>query len=814
MLAKGIKSPVDEMIFVGVVTDCSTQSYSCTVTIPLKTAGFGVPCLWVSSGINRFGGCSDYCPPEIGSTVVIYLMKGTDFGLVLGQVPALVNDPERPGGGLIDPTQIVTAFNEDTGQVMKDLQIGGSALNGYQKFPNDAFPGDRGFYNELGIGLGVLRTAFYAKASDMAKIEGFLLEDLIRLTARNFDGFLGSCDIYSRDDYGYLTTEICSAMTYWESVGAKKEDEETRGLPSWRHRSFTGYMHDLKREFVSIPQTGKDADGKETLVPLGVAERLESSDGLRVERTITGGGIVKSRQIGIPTRVRPAESIAGAEDDPRPIPDVEDLYDFEWNFTEHGDVTPQMRDALAWLSGRQSIARMKPYSQDGDNPDWDIQDESEVGFDKENKGADVAAGGHYRDMLQPVYVGEKDPTQMTKPRVIRVNDAWIFILPDGSVTVRDGLGTAVTLTRGHIDISASKDVNITAGRNVNIKAGGDINLNAHDSVDVTAGNGQARLFGRKTVFVHSEDAGVVISTNGPGYKGDISKDGEAFDSSGIILKPHSSADVTVETQSLFIQANRHVLIGRNRHGIPDIYFEAKNLMNKVDQASWQLANSSYVQFANGPITIDTNGSINTEANMYAVFGTMKMNSTHDEHENSDFCNVPAMGYTLISDRLEPIYKNVKVSGSRSKSERNSAREKCGAERDDSGVTTGTPFDWNLLHSTFDRVEISYLIFSLRTERDYGTDTDDFSWTEQPWMREWSEATSWGDDAYTKAQTTSGGTRETWCYPGYKYWTGTKGFKTYKEENVDANGNPKKRDQLTKTGGSFSDESFKSMKRHP
>lgn len=810
-------------IFIGTVTDCSTHTHSCTVTVPLLTRGAGVSCVWLGQG-TRFGGCGEFSPPEVGATVLVFLFECRTQGVVLGQVPTLIEDPDIKDAvvDVIDSAAGVTAFNEDTGQVMKDLNIGGSALNAYQNQPTDAFPGDKGFINELGIGMGILRTICYLKASELCKIEGFMVDDLLRVVAKNLDVYTGAGDILVRDEAGFLTSEIYHAMSHWESLGAIRKGgvPGEYGGPIWRMRTFIGGSGDMKHQFTSIPMIGRNKDGDEVVFPQGVSERLDSSDGLVVERSIVGGGFVKSRQIPVPERLRKPEDIEGAGET-APLIDPEDLSDFNWNFAAHGDVTPQMRDAMAWVMGKQSNARLKPADHDGPNPDWALQDEADVGLGKGNDGADTDQGGHFREMLDPVMIDASDPTGSTKPRVVRINDCWIFILPDGSITIRDGVGSVVNLTRGHIDVSCSKDVNVTAGRNINFKAGQDINMNARGSIDITAGTGQARLFAKRNVFIHSEDAGIMMSTNGPGMKSDPSKVGAEFDTSGIILKPHADSDVVVQARSMFTQVNKQFFIGGNAFGTPDIMFEANQVMNKVAQAHWELNGRRYIQFsdggASGDITIDTDGSISTESNVYAMFGTMKMNSTHDMHKSGDFCISPGRNYQILADRLGPTYQNIPASGRRSKDKRNPARRRCGQPRDDSDASNDRTFDWTTLHSAYDRVEVGQLEFSFKTARDYGTDTDDFAWTEQPWMREWSSAVPWGEDARSVGDRINLSTNrpiETWCYPGYEYWAGSRGFKAYTEANVKPNGDPRNRDDLSRDGGEFKEFSFRSMKRHP
>lgn len=806
-LASKTFNPGGERIFSGLVTDCSTQTYSCTVTIPNRTARYGIPCLWGTGSINRWGGCSDFNPPQVGSVVAVYMMEGSNFGIVLAQLPGkLDKDPEYPGGGCLDPHQAVHAFMEDTGQVLEDLGIGGSGLNGYQKQPNDAFAGDRGFYNEYGLVMALTRTMAMMKGSELAKIEAFMLDDLVRITAKNFDAFLGSGDFQVRDDKGYLMTDWGFGPSHPESIGlvGGKQSE----WPFWRLRGLIGHLADIRKDYVVIPVNGPDD-------PRGVSQSLDDSSGLRVVRSIAGGGFVKSKAIGVPRKIREADDPLGAEDPDPPQPDLEGLADFDWKFNEAGDITMQMRDALTWLLNRQQNAKHIPYETE--NPDWIVGDDSEAGLDPGNSGANTPQGGHYRENLDPIDVLEMDAGDLSKPRAVRINDAWVIVLPDGTVTIRDGHASCVTMTRGHITQSASKDVNIIAGRSVNIKAGDDINVNARKALDLTSGQGQVRVYARKSLFLHSEDEGIMLSTNSTGSKSKPEALGEEKAISGIILKPHADADVVVQSRSTYIQSRNQFFVGGwpladspfiDR---PQIRFEGEEIYHKVDQASWQLGGVDYVRFGSGFYSVETSSSILTEGNVDAPLGTVRMNSSHDEHERNDFCISPAEGYSVIADRYEPLYSGLEVTGSRSTLRRNVARKKCGQDPDHSNVDTGTPYGWGQLHSSFDRREVVRLEFSLRTEKDYATKGEDFFWSEQPWMREWEGASAWGEDGFTVGA--SSGER-TWIYPGRDYWEGSSGFKTYVEENVNPNGDPKKRDGLSNAGGSFNMAGWTSMGRHP
>lgn len=808
LLDKRINFPGDESLFAALVTDCSTEHYSCTVTIPLRTAHYGIPCLWVSSSINRHGGACDFNPPEIGSVVLVYVSKGSNFGTVIGQLPGLLNtDPRYPGGGFVDPIQAVTAFNEDTGQVMRALGTGGSGLNGYQGQPNDAFPGERGIINEFGIGLGVMRLMSFLKGSEMAKIELYALDDLVKIAAKNLDVFLGSGDFEVRDDKGNLFTSYGLSHSHKESLGMLGEDAGDN--PLWRYFSIGGYHGDIKRDYVTLP-TGIDA-------MIGLSEEYSDSSGMKVSRAISGGGFVKTRGISVPKKIRRSEDPTGCQDVNPPEIDPDGFNDFSWDFNSP-DHTAQMRDALAYLLGRQSKAKFRGYEKD--NPDWDVGSDSDAVADKGNSGGNAGIGGHVRDMIEAIDVTELDAGDGSKPRAVRINDAWVFILPDGSVTIRDGHGSAITMVRGKIVESASKDIDFIAGRNINFKAGNDITMAARGSMDLTAAKGQVRLFGGKSMFFHSEDGGMLFTTNSKGYASDPQAKGSDLETGGIIFRPSDAADFVVQSRSTFIQNREHFFVGGwvdpNNSNIitpPDIRFEGRRVYHKINESAlWQFGGGqAYARMGSGIYTFETSGSISLEGNVDAIMGTVRVNKTHDEHEREDFCISPGSGYTTLVDRYLPLFENVPITGQDSKARRNAARTKCNADPDNGGVSSGIQYDWLKLRGNFDRQDVYKLEFSLRTEEQYGTTDVEFAWVEQPWMREWGDTAAWGIDAKTVGHTTRW---KSYVYPGQSYWETPSGYMQYEEGNVAANGDPKHRDVLSWSGGEFTMTGFTELGRHP
>ena len=96
-------------------------------------------------------------------------------------------------------------------------------------------------------------------------------------------------------------------------------------------------------------------------------------------------------------------------------------------------------------------------------------------------------------------------------------------------------------------------------------------------------------------------------------------------------------------------------------------------------------------------------------------------------------------------------------------------------------------------------------FTFRESADYSTETKDAAWVESFWQRDLAQKglVSWKDAKHSD---------ESRPYPGRKKFSDS--WWTYKEANIDRNGRPKSRDQISQEGGKWSQNSWDTIKVHP
>jgi hypothetical protein len=515
LLAQGLFNSGNDVLFQGTVTDVSSNNHSCTVTIPVKTAFYGVPCVYASTAINRWGGATDSNPPEVGSVVAVYMAANANYGVVIGQIPGLIGNPGT-GLTMFATSAEINSFIKNTGQTWSDMGTGGSALNGHQKQPFDIFPGEKCYINELNLSFGLFRTMAFLKASELAKIEAFLTDDHLRIVGHLFDEWTCATERTVREDKGgILSIEYGEATNHAEAQGVGGV-----GFGLWRHKVISAALGDLQRDFVLIPGT-KEEDSEEVARDVGLSEIYRDSAGLIVNRSVAGCSMSKVRSIGVPRRIRTTESTTGA-DEGIPAPNLEDLIDFEWEHDKPVDRTAQLRDAKAWVMGKQANAGTYAFQEN--TKDWQAADDSPEAsgsMDPEAPGADTGVGGHNRERPEQINVGQFDKKGRTKSRTVTMGDAWVDVMPDGSICVRDIMGSTITMADGHITLAASKDINLIPGRNFNVKWGRDATIGAYRSIDITGSHGQCRIFSEKSSFIHSEKGGIMLSTNTVGFKGNV-----------------------------------------------------------------------------------------------------------------------------------------------------------------------------------------------------------------------------------------------------------------------------------------------------
>lgn len=810
-----LQNPASELFAIGRVVTSMPSVNAVQVDIPRRN-GRPMLCICLGRAINRLGGQSSFDLPEVGSHVLVYEMKSQTIGLVIGQVPALTTEIEMGVRAYISHLRGHTSKGPEGDLDPSAAGIGADFADASQGMPGDILPGDSGTVSEFGAAIYSLKYMSCLKGGELAKFEAFAIDDLARITARNLEVRTGIGETAVSSAPGGSWAESNMAPTEREALGMPPGDAELEIPPAdyeegedgasgldpgrdglWRVRELAGMFGGAGSKFVMSPRSHREggegslSDGSKGSADLGLASINVSLDGQVIARSVIGGGFAKTRAIAVPKRkIRHGDPFEAPEYDPE---------DFE--FSEDYPSEYQARDYLAYLHGGYLPAPMAAAGDLWHAPDESDSDTGCPQASPESPGANVAAGGYLRPRPDPVDIRSVDPGLPS--RRIYANDAMIMSLPDGTVIIRDGWGSQVSMSRGHILMSASKDVTIAAGRSIHLSAGDDITAGARMSVDITAAKGQARMLSGGDAFVGSNEGGLMLQS-GRGRKYDPEARGERSGVPGILMKSEGAIVASGE-QARFDLLNSFVVQGQSEDSPgPMIYSKARRVM--VDSASDMACRlgGNFIQFGGSPgQSIRASGNIMTEGDLEAYLGSVKINA--EEPETKVY---PAKGWVSTEDALSPGFTGKASDGSDSKSRRNAARSRAGVGGDSSKVLGGAPYDPATLSYAISMADMASARAGFRTEEDYGSDGDDFQVPEAAWQREWEGAEDWGEGAEDEASKTAE-------YPGYKYWAGSgKAAVSYGESNVRRDGTAVPRDSLSKSGGKFEKKSMRATKRHP
>jgi hypothetical protein len=203
--------------------------------------------------------------------------------------------------------------------------------NNYQ--PLDAIPGsDEGLMNELGVAYGISRFYTWMRASELAGIWFFYLDNLVRLSSYNYEQWLAGGEKWHKNDEGEISEVELFTPYPWEALGRLEpgldagdetkdggryrpgqnkllyEPKEARQALIPRRLRLSGYLGDINREMVILPKIDpglydtKTADFVEKLNRhtkyTGVLDIHQHSDGLYSVRSAQG--IVLEKYIYIP----------------------------------------------------------------------------------------------------------------------------------------------------------------------------------------------------------------------------------------------------------------------------------------------------------------------------------------------------------------------------------------------------------------------------------------------------------------------------------------------------------------------------------
>ena len=539
-----------------------------------------LPCS-ISIGMcsNIFGSTLSYIPPE-GSKVLVYVCPRSAFGRIIAILPAVTTLPAVTKDGKLPPSYSrgvdiepsVSYMSEAIYSDIIDNKLEVNRLNANMNRALDLLPGNIALTNEQGIGLSVLNLLASLRATDKAKIEVSMIDDLVRMISGYFQHINAQGEQRIYNDGGFITHELSGTNYQCERTGfvdykqpaftesgeksfLKKATSSRYGLSvanavaRKRFQIFMGYLGDIFNLFVANP----DPDVNPMIPPTdsvqvidqGLMQLHVDGSGRLLARSASGFMFQRSDRIPIPQRKREPWDPEGdkMEDADPTTAKKEATFDSAYPYGR----SLQLRDAAAWYN-RQSVQRLSdqnkdfylPEEQDLQTPadKYDVQGKAEANFSK----------------------------NVNKQNFFEVGD-------DGSITLRDAWGSCITLRGGCIDITCAGDVTLRSGKNTVVLAGHDAVIKAKKSVDVTATDNDLRLKAEGNLQMVCEGrngvgGGILIESRSRSDNANFSGKGEAARGSGIVLKAESSR---------IFSTGRIVHLASSRNVIVDGYDDTGNM---------------------------------------------------------------------------------------------------------------------------------------------------------------------------------------------------------------------------------------------
>lgn len=471
----------------GTVTDTVLPNNLIEVQIEAE-GGKRVQCVYAGNPISQLLGFSLQFVPTQGTRVIVY-QKDNREGYVLGCVPSSTGDPVGQENYLT-PTDVKYKDLPHAQQKGVDL---GSMFASHRPL-QDILSGEVSLSNVAGVGLQLLRDLSILSAGDLAKVECFLMDDMVRIISENFSHITSFGDYQIKNDGGRLTVRWDGTNQEYEAWGNKfKSDskaeitkgenrvdldseveegkEELRETGRWRFSQFIGHLGNFIHLFVTDPvnEVGKIAEHE--IARSGRFKLHVNDDGSLLCQSVADIALEKVVRIPVPMEEFIAEDPEG---DKMFEKTDEDFSEFLESWKNENDNTLfhtvyQLRDYARWFSNWYSLARFRQMKKD-----WWVPSEANTPKPERNTGnpdRNKATQGISDDML---FI-EKYAT--------------IRIFRDASILLYDGDGSCINMSNRDITMSARRHVNIEGTEDVNIVAGRNINVKARKHIDLVASMG-------------------------------------------------------------------------------------------------------------------------------------------------------------------------------------------------------------------------------------------------------------------------------------------------------------------------------------
>lgn len=471
----------------GVVTNYSYTSGTYSVS-----SGYGsdLNCIYIGAVMSGLIGLKANVILEAGTKVLIMHNSKTSLSYILGTIPNAKIDADLASSNYVSAAEGNGVLK--SGLLDKDWSTNSgteTVLDGSQ--PIDITPGELQMSTGSGTALTLLQSLASLQGSDLAKVECFVLDDMVRILSNTFQNInaFGEYSIFNEN--GNLNVVWNGTSNEYESFGAEsstepkfggspltgenkvKTDKDAKDLfyedGKWRFSQYIGKLGNFIHTFITDPSStlnnAKDNDGAFSGKPkAGRFNMHVNEDGSMLCQSV--GDIVLEKVACIPV---PVETKKWEENKDDEIENKDALKNWIPLGNENlWESSYKLNDYAKWFSGYycnagfwQSKRFIKP--EEKDTPDLDPWAKDSV-----RKEVDGAYGDKANKYIESY--------------------ATVRIFKDGSIVIKDAYGSSINMSGGNVTIAAANNLNLTAANAVNIN-GKFINTQGTAGISNTAAHG-------------------------------------------------------------------------------------------------------------------------------------------------------------------------------------------------------------------------------------------------------------------------------------------------------------------------------------
>ena len=353
-----------------------------------------------------------------------------------------------------------------------------AGANRHDTPPKDLFEGELDIENHLGVALRMLHTMASLSAGDRAKIEAFVVNDMVRIVSDVFKhvSAFGDMQIYNDGRLNVRFDGTSYEHEAWSLFGeeeAKADVSEFQIAPEedlvktgrWRFSQYIGWLGEFVHQFVTEPSETASSIAEEAYRP-GKSRIQQMGDGSILMQSVADVSIERVCRVQVPVEVKRWDDPEGVVS--KAFKSLDKSYLKLWNYKENTlhHMAYQLREYSRWLSCYHSFARFHQMAASAG--EWEVPAET---------------------LTEHVWTNqEKDVEQSNAGVEVLIWDTYscIRLMRDGSIVLWDGYGNGITMGKSGVQLSAVDHFEIDAGGDIRLTAGSDIILKARRNIEIVA----------------------------------------------------------------------------------------------------------------------------------------------------------------------------------------------------------------------------------------------------------------------------------------------------------------------------------------